>query len=160
MPQQAFSGKYWPPGEQFQDLMEIQMNNGQISYTDMANHGIPGDIDSKCQELDFVRPSGADAEHRQPAKTINAKAQKKLCEEKRRRKMTEKHVKASADHDVINIILERNRGVEQELLGMRDEIASLADVTASDLLKLKKPQSEKLKAFIHARKFNCREFKH
>ncbi len=91
--------------DKFQDLMRIQMDNGQISYTDMANHGIPADIDSKCKELDYVRPSGADAEHRQPAKTINAKLQKKLREEKRRRKLTEKHVKAAADHDVINIIL-------------------------------------------------------
>eukprot|EP00985_Skeletonema_marinoi_P012819 scaffold6265_cov120-Skeletonema_marinoi.AAC.11 len=42
---------------------------------------------------------------------------------------------------------------------MRNEIESLADVTVSDLLQLKKPHSERLKAFIHARKFNCREFK-
>jgi len=145
--------------EQFQDLMKIQMENGQISYTDMANHGIPRDIDSKGQELDYERPSGADVEHRQPAKTISAKAQKKLHEEKRRRKLTEKHLKAAADHDIINIILGRNHGVEQELLGMRDEISTLADVTVGDLMKLKKPQSERLKAFIHARKFIGREFK-
>jgi hypothetical protein len=59
-----------------------------------ANLGILADIDSKCNELeldlDYVRLPGADAEHRQQAKSINAKLQKKLREEKRRRKLTEK----------------------------------------------------------------------
>ena len=35
---------------------------------------------------------------------------------------------------------------------------ALADVTISDLLKLKGNKTEKLKAFVHARKFKTREF--
>lgn len=44
-------------------------------------------------------------------------------------------MQAAADHDVINIILQRNSEVEHQLLGMRDEIETIANVTIKDLLE-------------------------
>lgn len=77
--------------DQFQDLMRIQMENGQISYTDMTK---PADIDSKGKELDSERPTGAKAEQRQYAKADNAEHQIQLRRDKRRRNESERHEKA------------------------------------------------------------------
>ena len=48
-------------------------------------------------------PSGADAKHRQPAKAINAEAQKKKWEETRRMKDSEKYHKAEVERNLISI---------------------------------------------------------
>ena len=72
--------------------------------------------------------------------------------------LSAQYAKAVADRDVINLILQRNIEVEQELLRMRNDINTLEDVTISDLLALKGKRTEKIKAFIHARKFETRDF--
>lgn len=70
------------------------------------------DIDEQGNEIEEDKPSGPDSEHRQPAKTINAKAQRVRRAEKRRRKMAEQHDKAVTEYHTINDILRRNAEVE------------------------------------------------
>lgn len=118
---------------QIQPLLKVQIEKSQISYEVMKDHGIPSDINSKGETLDCMLPSGADAEHRQPAKTINGEWQKKLRADKRRMKLAAKHEKAETDRDCIELVLKMNTEVEQELLGM-DGVNSLEDVTISNVL--------------------------
>ena len=66
------------------------------------------DIDSSGKEVVEDRPSGAQAEHRQPAKTINAPAQQRQRSELRRKKMAEKHRDAIVEYTTMNDILSRN----------------------------------------------------
>ena len=112
------------------------------------------DIDSSGNEVEEDRPSGADAEHRQPSKTINAKAQQRKRAEKRRRKLSEKFHNAVVKFNTVNDILERNSAIEDGLKSKRDG-GSLQDATVSQFLALNVNQ---LKDFIHARKFNDKTF--
>jgi ribosomal protein L15 len=113
------------------------------------------DIDEQGNEIEEDKPSGPDSEHRQPAKTINAKAQRVRRAEKRRRKMAEQHDKAVTEYHTINDILRRNAEVENEL---KDRVTSgvVADATVTDFLSLK--PASKLEDFIHARKFSGKTF--
>ena len=86
------------------------------------------DIDSSGNEVEEDRPSGADAEHRQPSKTINAKAQQRKRAEKRRRKLSEKFHNAVVKFNTVNDILERNSAIEDGLKSKRDG-GSLCDAT-------------------------------
>jgi hypothetical protein len=117
---------------QFQPLMKIQFDCGQISYPEMLEKGIPKskclcikqlslfkcasllnilyfnistDIDRYGNELDNIRPSSAHAEHRQPAKTINAEPQKRMREEKRRTKMAKEYGELVVEQNTISDIL-------------------------------------------------------
>ena len=51
-----------------------------------------------------ICPSGADAEHRQPSKTINAEVQKKLRDDKRRAKLVREYNEATVSHNTIRTI--------------------------------------------------------
>ena len=112
------------------------------------------DIHSCGDDVDKDRPSGADCEHRQSAKTINAEPQKKLRQQKRMKKLTLKFRIAEQDSNVITHILQRNEEVE---IILRANILcdSLSDATVQQFLGLTISQ---LKDFIHARKFNGRTF--
>ena len=63
--------------------------------THLISYVMHSDINSRGEIIEEDRPSGADSEHRQPAKTINADGQKKKRDEKRRRKLVLKHNKAT-----------------------------------------------------------------
>mmetsp|Transcript_44512 Transcript_44512/g.93388 ORF Transcript_44512/g.93388 Transcript_44512/m.93388 type:complete len:511 (-) Transcript_44512:806-2338(-) len=141
--------------DQFQHLMKIQMNEGQISYADMDEVGIPADIGSNGLEVLKWRPFGPDAEHLQSAKTINAAAQKRHREDKRRKKIIEDAHRGEIEKNAIDAILARNESVERELKEKK-ESRSLADATVADFLELK--PASKLEDFIHARKFEGQTF--
>ena len=100
------------------------------------------------------RPSGADCECRQGAKTINAAAQQRLRAEKRRREQARKFNEATVEMNVINNILQRNTAVEDELRSQVDS-ELLVDNTISHFASL---VADKLKDFIHARKFKGKSF--
>ena len=74
------------------------------------------DIDSSGKELVEDRSPGAQAEHMQHAKTINASAQQRQRSELRRKKMAEKHRDAIVEYTTINDILSRNGIVEAKVL--------------------------------------------
>ena len=113
------------------------------------------DIHSCGDDVDEDRPSGADCEHRQPAKTINAEPQKKLRQQKRMKKLTLKFRIAEQDINVITHILQQNEEVE---INLRANIYcdSLSEATMQQFLGLIISQ---LKDFIHACKFNDRIFR-
>lgn len=100
------------------------------------------------------RPSGANAEHRQAAKTINAEAQKKKRIEKRMKKDAEKFRKAEHERNAIGHIIERNGQVEAEILA-KTASGLLEDSTVLDFLSL---SVAKLEDFIHARMFDGQTF--
>jgi len=140
--------------KQFQGLMEIQLENGQISYSDMRGVGIPEDIDSKGNVVSKDRPCGAIAEHMQAAKTINAAAQKQKREEKRRKKAAVDYSKSEIERNVVQHILDRNKSVENVIISKCGG-TSLADAGACHFLALTVAQ---LKDFIHARSFDGQTF--
>ena len=107
------------------------------------------DINSKGEEIEEDRPSGANAEHKQSSKTINAPGQQLKRNEKRRSRLSDKYKKAVVERDVIENILEKNMAVELEL-------GSFADATVADFLALK--PASKLEDYIHARKFTGKTF--
>jgi len=112
------------------------------------------DIHSCGDDVDEDRPSGADCEHRQPAKTINAEPQKKLRQQKRMKKLTLKFRIAEQDINVITHILQQNEEVE---INLRANILcdSLSEANVQQFLGLTISQ---LKDFIHACKINGRTF--
>ena len=75
--------------QQFQPLMKLQLKNNQVTYPEMKEVGLPVDINSKGCEIWEDRPSGPHTEHRQPSKTINGMAQKRMRSELRRKKLAE-----------------------------------------------------------------------
>ena len=74
------------------------------------------DINSHGDEIDDVWPSGANAEHRQPSKCINAEGQKKLRDAKQRAKLVREFNQATVEYNTIQTILERNKLVEGDIL--------------------------------------------
>ena len=100
------------------------------------------------------RPSGAYSECRQGSKTINAKGQQRLRVEKRRRELAKKFNESNVELNVIQNILERNKAVEL-ILGAKVESLLIEDNTIPDFLPL---TTDKLKDFIHARKFTRKTF--
>ena len=56
-------------------------------------------------ELTEDRPSGADAEHGQGAKTINAEPQQRKRDEKRKEKTSAAYQKAEVERNIVNDIL-------------------------------------------------------
>jgi len=73
------------------------------------------DINKKGEAILEDRPCGAEAEHRQGSKTINAREQKRLRAEKRRGILAKKHHEAVVKSNTISKILDRNKTVENEL---------------------------------------------
>ena len=104
------------------------------------------DINSKGEEISDDRPSGPDAEHRQPAKTLNHKAQQRKRDEKRRRRLALKHEESLVEYNTINHILVRNKEVEDELRS-KTTSHSLVDCSIQHFLDLK--PVAKLYDFIH-----------
>ena len=113
------------------------------------------DINSKGETILEDRPCGAEAEHRQGSKTINALEQKRLRAEKRRGILAKKHSEAVVKTNIISNILDRNKMVESELRS-RAASKSFEDATVSDFLLL---SIAKLKDFIHPRKFTGHQFR-
>lgn len=113
------------------------------------------DIASSGKQVEQDRLSGADSEHRQPAKIRNAVAQKRKRDKKCRSKFWEAFRQADMDHNIINFILQRNREVESELR-LKTESKLLADAKVQHFIELK---SKELEDFIHARKFDGTAFK-
>lgn len=60
------------------EMLIVHGGVGQVTYSDMIAQGFPRDIFSDGKVIEEERPSGPDAEHRQPSKTINAKAQQRM----------------------------------------------------------------------------------
>ena len=116
---------------------------------------IIADINSKGEEISDERPSGPDAEHRQPAKTLNHKAQQRKRDEKRRRRLALKHEESLVEYNTINHILVQNKEVEDELRS-KTTSHSLADCSIQHFLDLK--PVTKLYDFIHVRKFLGKQF--
>ena len=100
-------------------------------------------------------PCGAEAEHRQGSRTINAREQKRLRAEKRRGILAKKHREAMVKSNIISKILDRNETVENELRS-KSASKSVEDATVSDFLLL---SVSKLKDFIHLRKFTGHQFR-
>ena len=100
------------------------------------------------------RPSGADCECRQGLKPINAKGIQRLRVEKRRRQLAKKFNESNVERNVIQNILEKNKAVEL-LLRAKVESLLIEDNTLTDFLPL---TADKLKYFIHARKFTEKTF--
>ena len=73
------------------------------------------DINSKGENILEDRPCGAEAEHRQGSKTINAREQKRLRAEKRRGILAKKHSEAVVKTDIISNVLDLNETVESDL---------------------------------------------
>lgn len=59
------------------------------------------DLNSSNVEVEKDRPSGPDAEHLQYSKTVNGKAQRRIREEKRRKKAAEAHTNAVEEYNMI-----------------------------------------------------------
>ena len=88
------------------------------------------DINSKSDVIEQDRPSGADAEHRQGAKTINHSGQKRLRAEKRRRLLAKKFAEGEVTRKTILNILEKNQSVEDELVNVTESgLISDASIT-------------------------------
>ena len=109
------------------------------------------------------RPSGADAEHMQPSKTINSKAQRKKREDKRRKKMALKFNEDTTSRNAIINILQRNSAVENKVKSATGAAIGLDDVTAASLDDAKVAtflscNAKELTDFIHVRKFNDATF--
>ena len=100
------------------------------------------------------RPHGAQAEHRQPSKTINAPAQQRLRSELRRTKLAEKHRDDVVECSTINGILSRSNAVEAELR-IKTQSEKLFGVTVANFLLL---NTSKLQDFIHPRTFDSKTF--
>ena len=114
-------------------------------------------IDSSSREIVEDRPSGAQAEHRQPAKTTNAPAQQRQRSEIRRKKMVEKHRDAIVEYTTINNILSRNGIVEAKVLASSVD-GKPGDLAAASVVKFLDLNTARLQDFIHARKFNSQTF--
>ena len=112
------------------------------------------DINSRGDEIDDIRPSGPDAEHRQPSKSINNEGQKKLRDAKRRAKLVREFNQATVEYKTIQTILERNNVVEGEILEKKNA-QSLDDMGIEGFLGLSFP---KLKDFIYVRRFVTKTF--
>ena len=68
-------------------------------------------IDPEGSKIVDERPSGPDAEHRRPSKTINAKAQQ-IMRAKRRQKWTaDKYDEAVLKYNTIHEMLKRNKAI-------------------------------------------------
>ena len=137
----------------------VSLNDFSIYYSEahiVLSHFYSSrtDITSNGTVIETDRPSGAHAEHRQPSKTINAKAQQRKRAELRRKKLAEAHRDAVVERDAISEILSRNHDVEVELQA-KTNIATVADAGVVDFLPL---SVAKLQDFIHARKFNGKTF--
>ena len=93
------------------------------------------------------RPSGPDTEHRQPSKTINAKAQQRMRAERRRKRIADRYDEAVLNSTTIAEILRRNSIVEEKIKSRTDsKTLSAATVTIFLLLSAKE-----LRDFLHAR---------
>ena len=90
------------------------------------------------------RPSVADTEHRQGAKTINHSGQKRLRAEKRRRLLAKKFAEAEVKRNTILNILQKSTIVEDELANMT-ESKLISDTSVKCFLGL---TISKLKDFI------------
>ena len=89
------------------------------------------------------RPSGADAEHCQGAKTINHSGQKRLRAEKRRRLLAKKFGEAEVTKKIILNILTKNKNVKDEFANMTESglvsgasIACFLELTVAKLKDL------------------------
>ena len=76
------------------------------------------DIHSCGDKVHEDRSSGADCEHRQPAKTINAEPQNTLRQQKHMNKLTLKIRTVEQDSNAITHILQQNKEVEFDLLNL------------------------------------------
>ena len=108
------------------------------------------DIDERGEVIEEDRPSGADAEHRQGAKTINADCQKRKQADKRARELVRRANESEVNRNIICKILEANNDVEKHLKS-ETESDLLEDASVALFLLL---TSHQLKYFIHARKFS------
>ena len=141
---------------QFPHLMRLQLANNEITYPEMREVGIPVDLDSKGSPVSEDRPSGPHAEHRQPSKTINGAAQKRMRAEMRRTKLAEAHRNAVVSCTTINDVLQRNHDVENLILSKSaGETPSLAQATCQHFMQL---NANQLQDFIHARMFEGKSF--
>ena len=113
------------------------------------------DINSKGEDILENRPSGPDSEHRQPAKTINHKAQQRKRDEKRRRRLALKHEESLVEYNITVHLLNRNKEVEEELIA-KTATSTIANCSIQDFLDLK--PVTKLYDFIHVRKFHGKQF--
>ena len=129
--------------------------NFLLSSKTYTNIHTNSDIDSRGNLVDEDRPSGADAEHRQAAKTINCEHQRQLREDRRLKKASEQQCKEEVAYNTIQDILQQNSGVEQELQ-KKTESGSVSDATVQDFLDLK--PASKLENFIHAGRFDGHVF--
>ena len=111
--------------------------------------------DSKGNELTEDRPSGADAEDWQGAKTINADPQQRKRDEKWRRKTSAAYQKAEVERNIVNDIFQKNCAVGLELK-VKTASNSVSDAIVSSFVDLKPPA--KLQDFIHARNFDSQTF--
>ena len=176
---------------QFQCLMAIQMREGQITYSDIREVEIPvgtypclhfillydiinclttyinavtvSDINPDGSKVEKDRPSGADSEHKQSAKTINAKAQQQKRVEQRRMKMALKFTEDTKTRNAIINIIDRNRAVENKIKSAIVTAIGLDDVTAALLNDAKVAtflacNAKELTDFTHVRKFNDATF--
>lgn len=110
------------------------------------------------------RPSGDDSEHKQPSKTINAKAQQKKRADTRRKKMALQLTKDTTTRNTIIGILDRNRVVENKIKSATGAPEMSNDATAGSLNDasvatfLKTLDNKELRDFIHVRKFTTETF--
>ena len=115
---------------------------------------IDSDTNKRGEEIMEDRPCGIDSEYRQVAKTINTDGQKRLWAEKRRRELAKKYNKGTVERNVIKNILKQNKAVELEL-GTKTESNLLENNSLQHFLPL---ITNKLKDFVHARKFTSKSF--
>ena len=72
-------------------------------------------INSRGEYFEEDRTSGANADHRQSSKTLNADGQERKWEDKHRMDLSKKYNDAVVEHNIILNILERNKSVESGL---------------------------------------------
>ena len=119
--------------------------------------------DGKPLPIEEDRPSGADSEHKQSAKTINAMGQRKKRDEKRRKKMAKEYDEAVTTRNTISNICNSNIAVENKIKSTIGANEMLDDVLAASLDEAKVATflartSAELKDFIHVRKFTDGKF--
>ena len=118
--------------------------------------GILLDIDRHGNKVLDERPSGAIAEHRQPAKTINASYQKRMRSELWRKKLAEAHWNAVVAFTTVNDILDHNEKAERDIIAkMEGGNAKVANVITAVLLHF---SVANLQDFIHACIFEGGDF--
>ncbi|KAL7536826.1 LOW QUALITY PROTEIN: hypothetical protein ACHAXR_007426 [Thalassiosira sp. AJA248-18] len=138
--------------KQFQALMKIQIKEGQISYPDMKEVGIPlGAIKLKRTDPPGHRLS-VGSPRRQSMPMLNKQQEKRA--QLRRTQLAEAHRDKVVACNLINEILKTNKAAEEELQSMT-ESGSIADATVANFLSIK---VSLLQDFIHARKFDNKTF--